>query len=376
MKLYLLPMIAWALLGSVSCATAQPTLKEVFKEHFLIGAALNESQFNGHDTVQTALIKKQFNTITSENVMKWANIHPVPERFNFSLADRYVEFGEKNGMFIIGHTLVWHEQTPGWVFEDGKGGPADRETLLARMSNHIHAVVGRYKGRVKGWDVVNEALNDDGSLRQTPWLKIIGEDYLVKAYEFAHAADPSAELYYNDFSLESPAKRAGAIVLVKKLQAGGAKIAGIGTQMHVKLDWPSTQSVDNTLTELGKLGVKVMITELDLDILPAASSNRGADVSLRVAQNPALDPYPQGLPETVQRAINDRYADLFAIYVKHSKVVDRVTFWGVTDGDSWLNDWPIKGRTSYPLLFDRAGEPKIAFSSVLETASRTKTNIR
>lgn len=375
MKSNLLLVIASASLAFAGCATAQPTLKEAFKEHFLVGAALNESQFNERDAVQMAIIKKQFNTITPENVMKWARIHPDPERFDFGPADRYVEFGESNGMFIIGHTLVWHSQTPSWVFDNGKGGAADRDTLLARMSNHIHTVVGRYKGRVKGWDVVNEALNEDGSLRQSRWLKIIGKDYLIKAFEFAHAADPDAELYYNDFSLETPAKREGAVALVKNLQAAGAKIAGIGTQMHVKLDSPSAQAVDDTLTEFGKLGVKVMVTELDLDVLPAASRNRGADVSLRFAQNPTLNPYTNGIPPAIQQAFTERYASLFALYVKHSKVVDRITFWGVTDGDSWLNDWPIRGRTSYPLLFDRAGKSKQALSTVLETAKQTKTNV-
>lgn len=367
----LLLVIASASLAFAGCATAQPTLKEAFKEHFLVGAALNESQFTGQDSAESAIVKQQFNTISPENVMKWARIHPNLEQFDFGPADRYVEFGEKNGMFVIGHTLIWHSQTPDWIFEDSKGATLDRDALLTRMSNHIHAVVGRYKGRVKGWDVVNEALNDDGSLRQTKWLKIIGQDYLIKAFEFAHAADPNAELYYNDFSLETPTKRDGAVILVKNLQAAGVKITGIGTQMHVKLDWPTTQAVDDTLTEFGKLGVKVMVTELDVDVLPAASRNRGADVSLRVAQNPALNPYTNGMPPAIQQAFNDRYASLFAIFVKHSKVVNRVTFWGVTDRDSWLNDWPIRGRTSHPLLFDRADKPKPALSTVLGTAKKT-----
>lgn len=361
------------LLVVTGCDTAQTTLKDAFKDKFLVGAAVNESQFTEQNPAQTALIKKQFNSITPENVLKWEVVHPDPDRFNFAPSDRYVEFGEKNGMFVIGHTLVWYSQTPKWVFEDASGKPLERDALLNRMSNHIHAVVGRYQGRVKGWDVVNEALNDSGTLRQTPWLKIIGEDYLVKAFEFAHAADPGAELYYNDYSLENEAKRNGAVALVKKLQAAGVKITGIGTQTHAKMDSPSPQLVDDTLTDFGRLGVKVMITELDMDVLPGASSNQGADVSLRAAQNPASNPYTNGLPDSVQQALAKRYAELFAVYVKHSQVVSRVTFWGVTDGDSWLNDWPVKGRTSHPLLFDRACKPKPAFAAVLETALPVKT---
>lgn len=359
-----------ALFTATGCVQAQPTLKDAFKNKFLIGAALNPAQFTEQNAAQAALVKQQFNSITPENVMKWALIHPQPEQYDFAPADRYVEFGAKNGMFIIGHTLVWHSQTPRWVFENGTGGPADRATLLARMSNHIHTVVGRYKGRVKGWDVVNEALEEDGSLRASPWLKIIGEDYLVKAFEFAHAADPAAELYYNDFSLENEPKRNGAIKLVKKLQAAGVKVTGIGTQTHAKLDWPSPQLVDETLTAFGKLGVKIMITELDIDVLPARSQDRSADVSRRDAAAPALNPYANGLPDAVQQTLARRYGELFDVYVKHAGQISRITFWGVTDGDSWLNNWPIRGRTSYPLLFDRQCQPKPAFDAVIKTAAR------
>jgi endo-1,4-beta-xylanase len=366
---YQATITAVTLIVATSSATAQGTLKDAFKEHFLIGSALNESQFTERNAAQAALIKAQFNTITPENVMKWSLIHPEPERFDFGPADRYVGFGESNAMFIIGHTLIWHEQTPSWVFEDGKGGPADRATLLARMSNHIHSVVGRYKGRIQGWDVVNEALNEDGSLRQTPWLKIIGEEYLVKAFEFAHAADPAAELYYNDYSLENAPKRNGAIRLVKKLQAGGAHITGLGTQTHAKMDWPTAREVDETLTAFGRLGIKLMITELDIDVLPSRRDNRTANVSLRMGANPASNPYTNSLPAEVEHALARRYAGLFAVYIKHSKTISRVTLWGVTDGDSWLNDWPIPGRTSYPLLFDRNANPKEAFKAVINAAT-------
>ena len=366
-KSIVLPMIVAVSLALSGRASAQPALKDAFKDHFLIGAALNESQFTEQNPAQTALIKKHFNSITPENVLKWEVVHPDPDHFNFTPSDRYVEFGTKNGMVIIGHTLVWHSQTPKWVFEDASGKPLDRDALLIRMSNHIHGVVGRYKGRIKGWDVVNEALAENGSLRETPWLKIIGEDYLVKAFEFAHAADPDAELYYNDYALENPAKRNGAIKLVKKLHAAGVKITGIGTQTHAKMTSPSPQLVDDTLTAFGKLGVKVMVTELDVDVLPGAGSSQSADVSLRAAQSPALNPYTNGLPDSVQQALAKRYAELFAVFVKHSDVVDRVTFWGVTDGDSWLNGWPVPGRTSHPLLFDRACNPKPAFDAVIKT---------
>lgn len=347
---------------------AQTTLKAAFKNDFLIGAALNESQFTGLNTNTVALIRTQFNTISPENVLKWESVHPRPDQYDFSAADRYVEFGRKNGMFIVGHTLVWHSQTPKWVFQDDQGKPADRDTLLARMSNHIATVVGRYKGKIGGWDVVNEALNEDGTLRESPWQKIIGEDYLFKAYQFAHAADPQAELYYNDYSLENAPKRNGAVALIKKLQAQGVPIAAVGLQGHYKMDWPSPAQVEETIVAFSALGVKVAITELDMNLLPSPTKSQAAEVSMNFALRAELNPYTNGLPDAVQQQLAQRYADLFSVFVKHHNLVGRVTFWGVTDGDSWLNNWPVKGRTAYPLLFSREGQPKPALNAVLQTS--------
>ncbi|HWP55297.1 MAG TPA: endo-1,4-beta-xylanase [Pyrinomonadaceae bacterium] len=346
----------------------QPALKDVFKKDFMIGAALNQNQFTGRDQRGLPIITSQFNSITPENVLKWESVHPETGRYNFDAPDRFVAFGEKHQMFVVGHTLVWHSQTPRWVFEDGKGGPVDRETLLERMRDHIQTVVGRYKGRIKGWDVVNEALDEDGTLRQTPWMKIIGEEYLVKAFEFAHEADPSAQLYYNDYSLENEAKRKGAIDLIKKLKARSVPIYAVGLQGHDKMDWPTAQQQSETIVAFASLGVKVNITELDVDVLPRASQHRGADISLNVELRASLDPYANGLPDSVQQVLAKRYAELFAVFVKHRDSIDRVTFWGVTDGDSWLNNWPVRGRTSYPLLFDRDGKPKPAYMGVIKTA--------
>lgn len=352
-----------------SQSAARVTLKDAFKKDFLVGAAINQNQFYERDGRGVPIITGQFNSITPENVLKWESVHPQPGRYDFDGPDRYVAFGEKYHMFIIGHTLVWHSQTPPWVFQDDQGNPADRETLLGRMRDHIHTVVGRYKGRIKGWDVVNEALNEDGSLRQSPWMKIVGEDYLAKAFEFAHEADPKTQLYYNDYSLENEAKRNGAIALIRKLQAAGVSVFAVGLQGHDKMEWPTVEQQDATIRAFAKLGIKVNITELDVDVLPSASQNRGADIALSVELQAKLNPYARGLPDSVQQALAKRYADLFSVFIKHRDVIDRVTFWGVTDGDSWLNGWPVRGRTSYPLLFDRNGQPKPAFDAVIRTAS-------
>jgi endo-1,4-beta-xylanase len=353
-------------------AAAQPqspaSLKEAYKGDFVIGAAINTAQITGQDARGDALIKAQFNSISPEDCLKWEKVHPQPDKYDFTLPDQYVAFGEKNHMFVVGHVLVWHNQTPAWVFRDEKGNLLTRDVLLARMRDHIHTVVGRYKGKIHSWDVVNEPIDEDGSMRQTLWYKIIGEDYIAKAFQYAHEADPQAQLVYNDYSIENEVKRKGADALIRKLKADGVPITTVGLQGHYRLDWPSLDQLDETISTFGKLGLKVPMTELDIDVLPHATRQQTADVSLKVAQDPALNPYPDVLPDEVQRQLADRYAELFRIFKKHRGVVDRVTFWCVTDADSWLNNWPVNGRTSYPLLFDRVGKPKPAYDAVIKVA--------
>ena len=349
-----------------SAAPAQVSLKDGYKDAFLVGGTLNANQFSRRDTAGAALTIREFNAISPENILKWESVHPRPGEYAFAGPDQYVAFGEANRMFVVGHTLVWHNQTPAWVFRDAAGQPASRDTLVARLRDHIHTVVGRYRGRIKGWDVVNEALNEDGTLRQTPWLRIIGEEYLAMAFRFAREADPAVELYYNDYSLENPAKRAGAVALVRKLQQQGVPIHGVGLQGHHKMNWPTFAAEDSTIQAFADLGLKVMITELDIDVLPQATQNRTADVTLNVqAQASTYDPFRAGLPDSVQQALARRYAGFFAVYLKHREAITRVTFWGIADGDSWLNDWPMRGRTNHPLLFDRSHRPKPAYDAVI-----------
>jgi endo-1,4-beta-xylanase len=343
-------------------------LQGAFRDAFMIGAALAPQQFTEADTASVSLIRREFNAITPENVLKWERVHPQPDRYDFGPPDAYVAFGERHGMFIVGHTLVWHSQTPRWVFQNAQGQPLTRDELLARMKDHISTVVGRYKGRIKGWDVVNEALNEDGTLRQSPWYRIIGPDYIEKAFQFAHEADPAAQLYYNDYNLDYPAKRDGAVRLIRSLKERGIRIDGVGSQGHHKLGTPTVAQIDSSLRMLGATGVKVHITELDVDMLPQATRNATADVSVRAGAAPNLDPYKTGLPDSLQQALARRYEDIFRVYLAHRDVIDRVTFWGVADHDSWLNGWPVPGRTNYPLLFDRSNKPKLAYQRVMGLA--------
>ena len=376
MLLSLRSLIGFVLLLSALAplANAPVTLKDAYHGDFLIGAAINAKQFTEQDVRGAALAKSQFNSITPENVLKWEHIHPQLDTYAFDLPDQYVAFGERNHMYVVGHCLVWHNQVPAWVFHDEQGNLVGRDVLLQRMHNHIQTVVGRYKGRIKSWDVVNEALNEDGTLRQSPWQRIIGDDYIAKAFEYAHEADPGAELTYNDYSLENEPKRKGALALLAKLKAQGIAVTSVGLQGHDNLTWPATEQQDATISAFAKLGLKVVISELDIDVLPAATRQQSAEVTINIKQDPKLNPYVDGLPDSVQKALAERYASLFRVFLKHRDVVSRVTFWGISDADSWRNDWPIRGRTSYPLLFDRGGQPKPAFDAVIRAAARESAN--
>ncbi len=347
-------------------------LKDAFGEAFYVGAALNYDQIMGWDQASLRIVKKQFSSITAENAMKWEHIHPAPGKYNFAPADSFVAFGERNNLFIVGHTLVWHNQTPEWVFKDQSGNPVSRDTLLLRMQEHISAVVGRYKGRIQGWDVVNEAVEDNGQLRNTSWLKIIGEDYIQSAFEWAHEADPGAELYYNDFNMWKVSNRERVIQLVKSLQARGIRIDGIGMQGHWGLDYPLIDEIETSIIAYAALGVEVLITELEMDMLPRPDSYTGAEITRWAASHEDLDPYAQGLPDSMQNVIADRYAEFFRLFYKHRDKIGRVTLWGIHDGQSWRNNWPIPGRTAYPLLFDRNLHPNRSFEAVIKIAGEAK----
>ncbi len=345
----------------------QPTLKESFQEKFLVGAALSRARITGWDSSENTLLEQQFNTITPGNSMKWERIHPQPGKYNFKVADQFVALGEKHDLHLVAHTLIWHNQTPRWVFLDSDGNLTTRDTLLMRMQNHIHTIMGRYKGEIQSWDVVNEAINDDGTMRKSLWFQIIGEDYIEKAFQFAHEADPDAELIYNDFSLTGRTKREGTVRLVQSLQSKGIRIDAIGMQGHYDITSPQLKELEASIVSFSELGVKVMITELDVSVLPWPDLPPGAEVSSRFKYRPELDPYQDGLPDSVQIKLAERYASLFRVFVKHSDKITRVTFWGVDDGTSWKNNFPVRGRTDYALLFDREYQPKPAFDAVIQT---------
>ncbi|HVU84776.1 MAG TPA: endo-1,4-beta-xylanase [Puia sp.] len=340
-----------------------PSLKEIFKADFLIGTAINTRQIQGADTNGDRLIREQFNAVTPENIMKAEIIQPGWSRYNFGPADKLVAFARKNNLKVNAHTLIWHSQLPAFLHKI-----KDADSIRRYFTDHITTVAGRYDGKVYSWDVVNEALDEDGSLRKTIFLDKLGDNYIVEAFRLAQKAAPHTKLYYNDYNIEEPKKRAGAIALIKKIQAAGVRIDGVGIQGHWKAGQVPLQNIEESIKAFAALGIEVMFTELDLSVLPNPWDKQTADVNRTAGGNKTMNPYPNGLPDSVAEIQAKDYAALFRLFLKYRKDISRITFWGADDGQSWLNNWPIKGRTNYPLLFDRNLKPKPAFFSVIAAA--------
>jgi endo-1,4-beta-xylanase len=386
-------IIALTFLGTFLVASAmaqnpnkEQSLKEVYKDHFLIGNILAggfhpEDPAYREDVKEQAILKREYNCLTAENNTKMMFVQPKEGSFHFKGADAVIDIAEANGMDVVGHALVWHAMVPDWIFKAADGSEVSREVLIQRMRTHIHTVVGRYKGRIKYWDVVNEAvdtkwvedleapLNSDGTrpkkqiafLRESPWLKIIGRDYIEMAFRFAHEADPDALLIYNDYSMFEAPKARFVAGLVLHLKSKGLPIHGVGFQGHWHLKYPSMAQLQKSIDILVSTGVKLSISELDVGVLPLVDNYEGADVDKTSKANSKLNPYVNGIPQKVLDQQAKRYSKIFKLLLKNSEHVERVTFWGVLDQYSWINDWPVKGRTALPLLFDRSYKPKPAY---------------
>ena len=321
-----------------------------------MSVALNTNQVAGNDSLALGIIKQHFNSIVAEDCMKSETIHPEEDVYNFGPADEFVQFGEDNNMFIVGHCLIWHSQLSPWFCVDEEGNNVSPEVLKQRMKDHIYTIVGRYKGRIQGWDVVNEGINDDGTYRNSKFYQILGEEYIPLAFQYAHEADPDAELYYNDYSMFVPSRRDGVIKMVKNLKDRGLRIDAIGMQGHYVMGSPTPEEVEESIIKFGELGTKVMFTEFDMALLPRNA--QGADISAREDGRDAVNPYADSLPENVSQEWNNWMKSYFDMFERNKDVISRVSMWGLTDGDSWLNNWPIRGRTDYALLFDRDYHPK------------------
>lgn len=366
--------------NSVITLAAEPTelsLKTAFDRAFKMGCAVSASVVSGRDAASQERVVREFNSITAENEMKAEVLNPRPGVWNFAPADAFVRFGQEHNLFIIGHTLVWHNQTPDWFFNDAEGAPKSRAAMIEQMRSYIEAVAGRYKNSVDAWDVVNEVIDNDGSYRQTTWVKAFGSgDEMVKyAFKFAREYAPDAELYYNDFNAWRPSKRDGIARMVRMLQQEGIRIDGVGIQGHWGLNFPKNEYIEAAIDTFAKLGVKVMITELDVDVLPITKEGQLIGKMMSDPQwqleefKLFLDPYRNGLPAEVEQQLTKRYTELFNLFYQKRDKIDRVTLWGLHDGMSWKNDYPIPNRINYPLLFRRDKTPRPAFEAVLRIPS-------
>ena len=356
-----------------ACASSEPTtLKDALKGKFHIGVALNTRQFTERDTADVHIIKQHFDAIVAENCMKPIYLQPREGEFNFEEADKFVEFGERNGMWITGHCLIWHSQLPRWFFVDENGENVTPEVLKARIKSHISTVVGHFKGRVKGWDVVNEAILEDGSYRKSKFYEILGEEFIPMAFQYAQEADPNAELYYNDYNEWYKGRRETVVRLIKTLKERGIRIDAIGMQGHVGMDGPSIAEYEEGILAYTNAGVKVMVTEFDLSILPPPRRGIGADLSANEEYRQQFNPYTEGVPEEAMQAWTNRMLDYFKLFMKYQDKVTRVTTWGVSDGRSWKNDFPVRGRKDYPLLFDRNQQAKPVVGEIIKMAVKGK----
>lgn len=349
---------------AIAAAAERTGIAEVFKGDFLIGAAVGTGTLENNDTRLLQLISSEFNSITAENAMKWGVLNPKPNVWNWDVPDKFVQFGQANDMHMLGHCLVWHSQAPDWLFVDDKGKPVSRAVLLKRMESHIETLAGRYKGKIHSWDVVNEAIDEDKGWRESPWFNIIGAEYMERAFHLAHEVDPDAHLLYNDYNMHLPGKRSFLFDVLKDYLKRGVPVHGVGLQGHVGLGYPDLNEFENTIKACAEHGLTAHITELDVDVLPVAWGITGANISDKASYREEYDPYTEGLPKKVQQQLTDRYVELFELFLKHRNTIGRVTTWGVSDVHSWKNDFPVTGRTNYPLLFDRELQPKPAYHAL------------
>lgn len=329
-------------------------LKDYYQSYFPIGVAVNQKVLTNEP--ESKLIAQEFNSITPENAMKMGPIHPSENEYNWAPVDEMLGYAKIHGMKMRGHTLCWHNQTPTWFFmKDGM--KVSKALLLERLKVHIGMIMSRYRGQIYAYDVVNEAVPDAGTemLRPSPFLEIIGEEYIAKAFEYAHTADPAAQLFYNDYNTENPQKREKIYQLLKKLLAQGVPIHGVGLQGHWSIYEPSYQALEESIKKFSSLGLKVQITEMDVSVFQKEHESREKNAKDKLVLTDAI----------LQKQAED-YGKMFEIFRKYKSVITGVTFWNVADNRSWLDNFPVKGRKDYPLLFDENFKPKPAYFKVIE----------
>jgi endo-1,4-beta-xylanase len=338
-----------------------PALGDYYSNHFAVGAAI-DTGYNNY----AAVLTKHFNSVTAEDQMKFDALQPSEGNFSYGTADQMVNFAVQNGMAVRGHALVWHRQTPSWVFS---GTPAQ---VLSRMKNHIQNVMQHFQGKVAVWDVVNEAIMDDGNFRtnneeagqESGWYGALGESYIAEAFTAARAADPSAKLFYNDYYNYHPVRRQAIYNMLSEMIDAGVPIDGVGLQTHLNLE-PGTdpneqsyhQTVENleeAITMYSSLGLDVQITEMDISVYL-----RG------IQYTPDMFYTPETFTPALQEQQAERYGQFFEMFRSHSDLISSVTFWGISDNNTWLSEFD-SGRQDFPLLFDAQLQPKPSFWAVVD----------
>lgn len=356
-------------LGASAFAQSSGGIAAAWKDAFYLGIAASNQTLDGQFPEHLDLIAREFNTVTAENAMKWGEIQPDAVNYRWDRADALVDFGNANDMYVLGHTLVWHSQVPRALFTGDDGSTLTRDQLLGRLEAHINTMVGRYKGRVHGWDVVNEGLDEGNGWRRSQWLNIIGEDYMEQALRMTHAVDPEADLLYNDYNMHNPQKREFLVGVLRDYLDRDVPIHGVGLQGHVGLAYPDMEEWERSIATYAEMGLQVHISELEVDVLPSQNQPT-AEISTRVEYSDESNPWPDALPDEIQERLAERYEEVFRILLRYRASVKRVTLWGLHDGLSWKNNFPVRGRTNYPLLFDRQMQPKPAYFRLLELAQQ------
>lgn len=371
-------LLVTALAISIIVPANGQTLKDAYRNYWYTGVSVNQWQVaadlsgkNEHDvtgfisgdqTKDWDIIVDNFNFVVAENCMKCEVIHPEEGVYDFTLADQFVDKAKAAGLRVLGHCLIWHSQCAKWFHYDKDGRLVTREVLKKRMREHIFTIVNHFKGRVDAWDVVNEGFEDDGTPRKSLFYEILGTDYIPLAFQYAHEADPSAELYYNDFSMNKATKVEGVCRFFRPLIAQGLPITAIGMQGHMILEDNVGNSVikqyEHAIETFAALGVKTFFSELDISVLPNPYGFSGANISDKFAYRPEMDPYTKGLSKAKEQELEQFWVDFYKMLLRHHQVIDRVNFWCLNDANSWRNDFPIKGRTDYATLFDRQNRPK------------------
>ena len=384
-KLLVILSLVVFVLGTVS-AQSRRGFADAYRDYWFTGVSVNQWQVaadltgtNEHDvtgfiagdqTNDWPAIVENFNWVVAENCMKCEVIHPQEGVYDFTLADQFVNKAKAAGLKVQGHCLIWHSQCAPWFHYDKDGKLVSPEVLKQRMREHIFTIVSHFKGRVDAWDVVSEAFEDDGTPRKSLFWQILGTDYIPLAFQYAHEADPSIQLFYNDFSMNKPTKVEGVANFFRPLIQQGLPVTAIGMQGHMIMEDNVNNSVikqyEHSIETIASLGVPTFFSELDLSVLPNPFGFSGANISDKFAYRPEMDPYKNGLTREQEARMEQFWIDFYKMLIPHHKDILRVNFWCLNDANSWRNDFPIKGRTDYATLFDRQNKRKPVVDQLIE----------